>query len=223
MGDNAAVATGDGGDATSGWHAALMAVVVAPLVAPLMPAIPLGLLTQVAEVTRMTRVQQVQVARVQQVQVPQVQSVHIRPRDCRVQLVTQAACALYWFNPLVWVAAAHVRSERERACDDEVLGFGAQPSSYAAHLLDIARDLRPSLRPTAALAMARPSELEGRLLAVLAAGRARVPARASRWAVGATFTFVTAITLGGSAGPRMRRVGAGVLVWPRRHPRACLA
>lgn len=39
------------------WHAALMAVVVAPLVAPLMPAVPLGLLTQVAEVTRVTRVQ----------------------------------------------------------------------------------------------------------------------------------------------------------------------
>jgi hypothetical protein len=114
---------------------------------------------------------------------------HIRRGDCRVQLLTQIASALYWFNPLVWVAASRLRSEREHACDDEVLKTGAQPSSYAAHLLDIVRELQPTLRPSAALAMARTSELEGRLLAVLA-DRARTPARGSRWAV----TFAVALT-----------------------------
>ena len=121
---------------------------------------------------------------------------HIRRGDGRVQLLTQAACALYWFNPLTWVAAARLRSERERACDDEVLRFGTLPSSYAAHLLDIARDLRPALRPMAALAMARPSELEGRLLAVLAAGRPRVPARISPSAVATAFGLITMVAVG---------------------------
>jgi beta-lactamase regulating signal transducer with metallopeptidase domain len=121
---------------------------------------------------------------------------HIRRRDCRAQLLTQAACALYWFNPFVWMAAAHLRSERERACDDEVLRLGALPSSYAADLLDIARDLRPALRPMAGLAMARPCELEGRLLAVLAAGRPRVPARISRWAVATAFGVITIVAFG---------------------------
>jgi beta-lactamase regulating signal transducer with metallopeptidase domain len=121
---------------------------------------------------------------------------HIRRGDCGVQALTHAACALYWFNPLVWMAAARLRSERERACDDEVLRSGTQASAYAAHLLDIARGLRPALRPSAALAMARPSELEGRLLAVLAHGRARVPARGSRWAIATTLALATVAALG---------------------------
>lgn len=123
---------------------------------------------------------------------------HIHRRDLRVLAVARTACALYWFNPLVWFAAAQLRSECERACDDAVLLSGARPSSYAAHLLDIARELSPALRPTHALAMARPSQLEGRLLAVLAAGRSRVPARGSRWAVGVVVMLVMAVCLGAS-------------------------
>jgi beta-lactamase regulating signal transducer with metallopeptidase domain len=118
---------------------------------------------------------------------------HIKRNDCRVQLGSHIACAIYWFNPLVWIAAGELRRERERACDDQVLHLGARASSYATHLLDIASELRPTVRPSAALAMARPSELEGRLLSVLAAGRARVPLRSTRWAV------VTAVSLTAAA------------------------
>ena len=64
--------------------------------------------------------------------------------------------------------------ERERACDDLVLDAGMRGADYAQHLLDIARtvDARRSLS-AAALAMARPSELEGRLLAILDGRHAR--------------------------------------------------
>jgi beta-lactamase regulating signal transducer with metallopeptidase domain len=120
---------------------------------------------------------------------------HVRRHDCRVQLIAQVACAVYWFNPLVWLATAQLHRERERACDDEVLRLGAQASSYAAHLLDIARELRPTTRPSAALAMARPSELEGRLLSVLAVGRARIPARGTRWVVSAVLVLSTLAAL----------------------------
>jgi hypothetical protein len=120
---------------------------------------------------------------------------HVHRGDCRVQALAQAACALYWFNPLVWKAAAALRAERERACDDEVLRHGARASSYATHLLEIARDLAPGIRPTAALAMARRAELEGRLLAVLADGRPRTSARVSRWLVPAIMILTTAVAL----------------------------
>jgi bla regulator protein blaR1 len=135
---------------------------------------------------------------------------HIRRGDCRVQALAQAASVVYWFNPLIWIAAAHLRSERERACDDEVLRMGAQPSAYAAHLLEIARGVQLSLRPSAALAMARASELEGRLLGILAAGRARVPARSSRWAVASTLAMTTCAALGATPGIPPRDVAASV-------------
>ncbi len=93
---------------------------------------------------------------------------HIRRRDPLEQWLTQLACALYWFNPLVWLAAWRLHVERERACDDLVLASGVRPSAYAEHLLHVATKLPPA-RWTAAcgLAMARHSSLEGRLLAVL--------------------------------------------------------
>jgi multidrug resistance efflux pump len=76
------------------------------------------------------------------------------------------ACAIHWFNPLAWLAAWRLRVERERACDDLVLGAGIKASDYAEHLLHVATTLEIA-SPAGALAMAAPSRLEGRLLAVL--------------------------------------------------------
>ncbi|HEX2718733.1 MAG TPA: M56 family metallopeptidase [Gemmatimonadaceae bacterium] len=101
---------------------------------------------------------------------------HVARYDCLTQHLARFACALYWFNPLTWVAATRLRVERERACDDRVLLAGARPSAYADHLLTIARTLRtPGIASAAALAMARPSHLEGRLLALLDGRRPRGP------------------------------------------------
>ena len=112
---------------------------------------------------------------------------HAARGDYLAQLIACVACALYWFHPLVWLAARRLRSESERAADDLVLQRGIRPADYAAHLLDIATSARTlRLAGTAAIGMARPSHLEGRLLAVLDQSRSRLapPARAHRaaWA-----------------------------------------
>jgi beta-lactamase regulating signal transducer with metallopeptidase domain len=98
---------------------------------------------------------------------------HVRRFDCATQLLVQITCALYWFNPLVWIARNRVQVERERACDDIVLNTGAMAPNYARHLLQSATAM-PALRfVTAALAMARPSTLEARLSTILDASRNR--------------------------------------------------
>ena len=93
---------------------------------------------------------------------------HIKRRDCLTQSLAQVVCAAYWFNPIVWLAARRMRAERERACDDFVLAAGEKGPDYAAHLLDIAKTAQHRrMSPLVGLAMARPSQLEGRLLAIL--------------------------------------------------------
>ena len=89
---------------------------------------------------------------------------HVKRRDCLTHALAQISCALYWFNPLVWMAARHLRTERERACDDLVLAAGTRGPDYAEQLLDIARVTRagrfPGILAGASLAMAQRSELE---------------------------------------------------------------
>ncbi len=93
---------------------------------------------------------------------------HVKRKDCLTQVMAQTACAFYWFNPLVWMAARRLRMERELACDDQVLEKGTRASDYADLLLDIARTLHSGrCSSLTAVAMARQSQLEGRLLAIL--------------------------------------------------------
>jgi HEAT repeat protein len=119
---------------------------------------------------------------------------HIHRWDCATQFVAQVTCALNWFNPLAWMAVRQLRIEREKACDDLVLSNGTLPSSYAAHLLDIAGAFRASLvTPLGAVAMARPSQLEGRVLAILnpqACRRAMSRSAAIGMGIGATLLLL---------------------------------
>ncbi len=95
---------------------------------------------------------------------------HIVRHDGWTQALAQLACVLYWFHPLVWLAAARMRQEREQACDDRVLAAGVKASDYAGRLLEMAGSLRPL---PGAVAMAQRSGFEGRLLALLDQNRRR--------------------------------------------------
>ena len=93
---------------------------------------------------------------------------HLQRGDPAALLVAQTAQALHWFNPLAWLTVRRLRADQERACDDAVLQQGVRPSEYAQHLLDFSQNYRlaPGLGHCA-LAMARPSPVEGRLAAIL--------------------------------------------------------
>jgi BlaR1 peptidase M56/HEAT repeats len=153
---------------------------------------------------------------------------HIKRADRRTQALAQLVCSLYWFNPLSWIAARGLARERERACDDEVLKAGVRPSAYASLLLDLAKG-HHTWTPAAALGMARPSTIEGRLLAILAtdnkaastsASRKLNALRSTRWLVMAGSLFVIAAVLGAQqpkpaqsgANAEQRRMGEPILM-----------
>jgi ankyrin repeat protein/beta-lactamase regulating signal transducer with metallopeptidase domain len=99
---------------------------------------------------------------------------HIVRRDVAWQLVARLACALYWFQPLVWLAAWRMRVEREYACDDSVLRLGQKPTTYARMLLDVAERLGAETAvPSVAAATVVRSALESRVRAILAKNRGR--------------------------------------------------
>ncbi len=96
---------------------------------------------------------------------------HVSRGDVATQLLARLAVILNWWNPLAWTAWREFLKERERATDDLVLHAGACASDYASHLLEVARAMHsaPNLG-WAAVAMARRSQLEGRLIAILDSG-----------------------------------------------------
>jgi TonB family protein len=98
---------------------------------------------------------------------------HIDRHDWLWQTFADCLTALLWFHPLVWLAAARLRSEAEHSADDRVLAGGTGASSYARQLLEIARRLQQH-PPCAAVAMTRrPQALEARITAILDPSRAR--------------------------------------------------
>ncbi len=93
---------------------------------------------------------------------------HIKRNDFYTQIIAQFACALYWFNPFLWLAAHQLRLERERACDDVVLVSGISGADYAKDLLEIA--YASSRRTIAHFAIGlaeRRSQLEQRIVAIV--------------------------------------------------------
>jgi TonB family protein len=106
---------------------------------------------------------------------------HVRRGDVATHWLARTALTVYWWNPLAWMAWREFLKERERATDDLVLNTGARASEYAGHLLEVARTMQtaPAIG-WAAVAMARRSQLEGRLLAILDSGvNRKAPGRAA--------------------------------------------
>jgi beta-lactamase regulating signal transducer with metallopeptidase domain len=101
---------------------------------------------------------------------------HVRRLDYLATQIASVACAVHWYNPLVWLAAVQARKLQEQACDDVVLNAGATPSDYAQFLVGIAGGVR-CLSPAfpAAIGMVQRSQLHGRVTAILDVSMARLP------------------------------------------------
>jgi beta-lactamase regulating signal transducer with metallopeptidase domain/biopolymer transport protein ExbD len=122
---------------------------------------------------------------------------HAKRWDCLTQTIARVVCALYWINPLAWLAARRMCIERERACDDLVLNSGCRASEYATHLVDIAQAFRHAPQ-FAGIAMARSPQLQGRIAAIVDASRARQLRPLTALAI-LLFMGALALSMGGSS------------------------
>ncbi|MBV9767902.1 MAG: TonB family protein [Acidobacteriaceae bacterium] len=99
---------------------------------------------------------------------------HVQRRDIAAQFFANMISAVWWFQPLVWMARRTLRRESEQACDAQAIARGVRPSDYAAELIEIARCAGSGgLWSRAAMSMARSRDLEGRLIRVLNASSPR--------------------------------------------------
>ena len=137
---------------------------------------------------------------------------HVARRDSVSRAASACICALYWFHPAIWYAARRLQVEQEHACDDLVLSQGAKATFYARSLLDVAAGFGS---PAASLcvAMARPSELEQRLRAIIGHAARQRPGRG--FIAGVAASALAATLLAASLSPVRASRSAPESIAPR--------
>lgn len=101
---------------------------------------------------------------------------HVRRGDAWTLLLAWLVRAVYWPNPLVWLAARRLRRASEEACDAAVVAAGVKPVAYAGLLVRLARGSSDAAVPALAQGAAEPGGLSARVHALLRGGH-RSPAR----------------------------------------------
>lgn len=111
---------------------------------------------------------------------------HIQRRDWAVHILAWTVSALFWFNPLVWLARHKLAQEAEHAADDAVLSQGVRATDYASLLVSLA-----SCKPPAVALGIGDSQVALRVMAVLEP-RPRSP---RRWPVWVLALLLSALVL----------------------------
>jgi len=127
---------------------------------------------------------------------------HVNRFDAAYDGIARLLRAIHWFNPMSWVVLKRLRSTRELACDQAVVSGGMNPELYAQTLIDVAKSMAEGKKAMrSSLTMARPSQLEGRILAIMASSGPRSTASGDQKASSA-----------GIARPLLGLVLAGVML-----------
>lgn len=143
---------------------------------------------------------------------------HLVRQDWMIQLFAELARSINWFNPLFWIACERLRRESEHASDDIVLETGIAGTSYATHLIDLARSLSTHRTWLPAPSIARPSTLERRVRAMLNPAVNRQPV--SRRLQLAIVALLCALALPIAAASRPQNSPAGTVRDPMGRPLA---
>ena len=118
---------------------------------------------------------------------------HVRRGDVVTHCLARAACAVYWFHPLVWMAWRQLVLEAERSCDDAVMAR-SEATAYADQLVGLARRLSTAAK-SPLLAMANRADLAIRVGAVLDSRQRRGRAGPFLVALGCAAAAVLVLTI----------------------------
>jgi hypothetical protein len=99
--------------------------------------------------------------------------VHLRRGDYVTHLIAAIVRAVYWVNPTIWYASRRMEAERERACDDGVVGR-VDPIRYAECLMRLAWTGRGAMAQPMLPFVSR-SSLRERVSSLLDRAQARRP------------------------------------------------
>jgi bla regulator protein blaR1 len=126
---------------------------------------------------------------------------HIRRHDWLTSTLGELACAIHWYNPLVWVAARESRRLQEQACDDAVLQSGVLASDYAMFLRRAAAHEQDAPRLVAAMGIVGRTDLRKRVNSILDPEQRRAPLTNLR-VLGLSFTAACVALFLGAAAPQ---------------------
>lgn len=105
---------------------------------------------------------------------------HVERRDHYVNLFQTILGAVFFFHPLARYACRQLTVEREMACDDEVIGSGAEAETYAESIIKAAERSIGAPRGAHQLALFSPRQiLERRIEMILNKDRTRM--LAGKW------------------------------------------
>jgi beta-lactamase regulating signal transducer with metallopeptidase domain len=118
---------------------------------------------------------------------------HVARLDWAKLLGARVACAVFWFNPFVWILARESHQLREEAADDAVLMADIDGPDYATLLVSAARhDNKAALLAAHGVAPAK-SSLKRRITRVLDGSLKRGPASGG-WMLG-SFLLLVGLTV----------------------------
>ena len=90
---------------------------------------------------------------------------HVHHRDNLAAAFHMLIEALFWFHPMIWWIGARLVTERERACDEEVVRLGNQPQVYAESILKTCQFFLAS--PLACVSGVTGSDLKRRITRIM--------------------------------------------------------
>lgn len=134
---------------------------------------------------------------------------HLRRGDNLAALFHLVVQTVFWFHPLVWWIGAQLITERERACDEEVIRRGSEREAYAESILKTCQFFVES--PLACVSGVTGSDLKKRIEEIMTKDSVSTPGALKRALLTATavVVFVAPVAVGAlNPPPQTREVAA---------------